>query len=260
VNVAKKWTKFPHADPSYAYAGPALKKAWNRLHRGDCEAFPKDAAVADAWRHFHAGTFQDAVTSGRAAGESGINAAVKAQCVYANYVEPDTKARLALFEEAAEWASERRAAAPRDANAHYLYAFALGRYGQGISVAKALAQGFGGKIRDALTTAISLEPKHAEAATAFGAYQAEVIDKVGGLVAGLTYGAKKESALKSFEQAVKLFPESPIVHIEYANGLILLFGKSRLDEATRMYETAAKAKPADAMERLDVELAKSELE
>jgi len=237
-----------------------LKKAWNRLHRGDCEAFPKDAAVADAWRHFHVGAFQDAVTAGRAAGEGGIDAAVKAQCVYANYVEPDVKARLALFEEAAEWASERRAAAPRDANAHYLYAFALGRYGQGISVAKALAQGFGGKIRDALTTAISLEPKHAEAATAFGAYQAEVIDKVGGLVAGLTYGAKKESALKSFEQAVKLFPESPIVHIEYANGLILLFGKSRIDEATRMYETAAKAKPADAMERLDVELAKSELE
>ena len=127
-------------------------------------------------------------------------------------------------------------------------------------MAKALAQGFGGKIRDALMTALSLDPMHAEAATAFGTYQAEVIDKVGGLVAGLTYGAKKESALKSFEQAVKLFPESPIVHIEYANGLILLFGKSRIDEATRMYETAAKAKPADAMERLDVELAKSELE
>jgi len=258
--VAKKWTKFPHADPSYAYAGAALKKAWPRLHRGDCEAFPKNADVASAWRNFHAGSFQDAVSTGRAAGDAGINAAVKAQCVYANYVETDTKTRLALFEEAAEWASERRAAAPRDANAHYLYAFALGRYGQGISVAKALAQGFGGKIRDALTTALALEPKHAEAATAFGAYQAAVIDKVGGLVAGLTYGAKKESALKSFEQAVKLFPESPIVHIEYANALILLFGKSRLDDATRMYETAAKAAPADAMERLDVELAKSELE
>ena len=258
--MANKWTKFPHPDPAYAYAGAALKKTWARLHRGDCEAFPKDADVADAWRHFHAGSFQDAVSVGRSAGDAGMNAAVKAQCVYANYVEPDTKTRLALFEEAAEWASERRTAAPRDANAHYLYAFALGRYGQGISVAKALAQGFGGKIRDALTTALALEPKHAEAATAFGAYQAEVIDKVGGLVAGLTYGAKKESALKSFEQAVKLFPESPIVHIEYANGLILLFGKTRLDDATRMYETAAKATPADAMERLDVELAKSELE
>jgi tetratricopeptide (TPR) repeat protein len=260
VNVAKKWTKFPYADASYAYAGPALKKAWNRLHQGDREAYPKSVGVVDAWRHFHAGAFQEAVAAGRATGEGGINAAIKAQCVYANYVEPDAKTRLALFEEAAEWADERRIAAPRDANAHYLYAFALGRYGQGISVAKALAQGFGGKIRDALMTALSLDPMHAEAATAFGTYQAEVIDKVGGLVAGLTYGAKKESALKSFEQAVKLFPESPIVHIEYANGLILLFGKSRIDEATRMYETAAKAKPADAMERLDVELAKSELE
>ena len=258
--MTKKWTTFPHPDAAYTYAGPALKKAWARLHQGDREAFPKEAAVADAWRHFHAGAFHEAVSAGCAAGQAGINAAVKAQCVYANYVESDAKNRLALFEEAAQWADVRRAAAPRDANAHYLYAFALGRYGQGISVAKALAQGFGGKIRDALVNALELDPKHAEAAAAFGAYQSEVINKVGGIVAGLTYGAKKESALKSFEQAVKLFPESAIVYIEYANGLILLFGKARIDDATRLYETAAAAKPADAMERLDVELAKSELE
>ena len=86
-----------------------------------------------------------------------------------------------------------------------------------------------------------------------------MINKAGALVAGLTYGAKKESALAHFEQALQLFPESPIVHIEYANGLILLFGKSRLDDATKLYEEAAAAKPQDAMERLDVEHAKEEL-
>ena len=258
--MGRKWGKFPHTDASYAYPGAALKKAWGRLHQGDREPFPKDAAVADAWRQFHAGAFQPAVETGRGAGGPGVNAAVKAQCIYANYLEHDPKTRLALFEEAAGWADERRAAAPGDANAHYLYAYALGRYGQGISVAKALAQGFGGKIRDALTTALEGDPKHAEAAVAFGAYQAEVIDKVGGIVAGFTYGARKESALGYFDQAVKLFPESPIVHIEYANGLILLFGKERIDDATRLYERAAAAKPADAMERLDVEKAKTELE
>jgi len=258
--MAKHWTAFPHADPSFDYAGTALKKAWPRLHRGDCEPYPTEPAIADAWRLFHAGEFRRAVDAGRKAKQGGINAAVKAQCVYANYLESDAKARLALFEEAAEWANERRAASPKDANAHYLYAFALGRYGQGISVAKALAQGMGGKIRDALVKTLELAPKHAEAATAFGAYQAEVINKVGGVVAGLTYGAKKESALKHFEQASKLFPESPIVHIEHANGLILLFGKARLDDATKLYEKAAALKPADAMERLDVEHAKSELE
>jgi tetratricopeptide (TPR) repeat protein len=256
--VAKQWSRFPHGDATYIHAGPALRKAWPRLHKGDRERFPKDASAADAWRHFHAGNFQQAVEIGRNSDE-GVSAAVKAQCVYAHYLERDAKARLALFEEAARWAEERRAAAPTDANAHYLYAYALGRYGQGISVVKALAQGFGGKIRDALTRALELDPRHAEAAVAYGTYQSEVIDKVGGIVAGLTYGARKDSALEHFERAAKLFPESPIVHVEYGNGLLLLFGKSRIDDATRLYEKAAAAKPADAMERLDVEHAKNEL-
>jgi tetratricopeptide (TPR) repeat protein len=165
-----------------------------------------------------------------------------------------------LFEEAAAWADARRAEAPKDANAHYLYAYALGRYGQGISVAKALAQGMGGKIKDALGKAMKLAPQHADAHTAFGAYQAEVIAKVGALVAGVTYGAKKDSALEHFQKAMKLNPDSAIARIEHANGLILLFGNERLTDATKLYEQAAACKPADAMERLDVELARSELE
>jgi tetratricopeptide (TPR) repeat protein len=258
--MAKKWSKFPHPDKAFAYDAASLKKNWARLHKGDGESYPKDPAVAEAWRYYHAGDFQQAVEAGLEAGGPGINAAAKAQSIYANYLEKADKAKLALFEEAAGWADERRASAPNDANAHYLYGYALGRYSQGISVAKALAQGFGGKIKDALLTSLRLEPKHAEASTAYGAYQAEVIDKVGGIVAGMTYGAKKDSALDYFQKALKLFPESPIAHIEYANGLMLLFGKNRIDEATKLYEKAAAAKPMDAMERLDVELAKSELE
>ena len=258
--MAKKWAKFPHADKAYVYDAAGLKKHWVRLHRGDCEAFPKDADVLEAWRYFHAGEFAQAVDTGLAAGGPGINAAVKAQTVYAHYLEKSDKAKLAMFEEAAAWADERRSKAPKDANAHYLYAFALGRYGQGISVAKALAQGFGGKIKDALLSALKLDAKHADAHTAYGSYQAEVINKVGGLVAGMTYGAKKDAAVEHFEKAVKLNPESAITRIEYANGLILLFGKGRIDDATALYEEAAAMKPMDAMERLDVGVAQAELE
>ena len=258
--MARKWSKFPYADKSLERDDAAVKKAWARLHRGDAEPVPKDAGALAAWSAFHAGRFGDAVDAGTKAGGAGINAAVKAQVVYASYLEKNEKAKLALLEEAAGWADERRRAAPKDANAHYLYAFALGRWGQGISVAKALAQGFGGKIKDALTTAIKLEPRHADAHVAYGAYQAEVIDKVGGIVAGVTYGAKKDSAVEHFEKAIKLNPESAIARIEYANGLLMLFGKSRIADAEKLYKEAARATPADAMERLDVELAKSELE
>ena len=258
--MARKWVKFPHPDKAYAYDSAGLKKRWARLHKGDGEPFPRDDAVVDAWRHFHAGDFGQAVAAGSKAGGAGVNAAVKAQVVYAIYLEKAEKAKLALLEEAAELADERRRAAPKDANAHYLYAFALGRYSQGISVAKALAQGFGGKLKEALTTAIKLEPKHADAHIAYGAYQAEVIDKVGGIVAGVTYGAKKDSAVEHYEKAIKLNPESAIARIEYANGLLLMFGKSKIADAEKLYQEAAKSAPADAMERLDVEHAKSELE
>ena len=257
--MAKKWAKFPYAGSEYVYEGVALKKSWGRLHRGDCEPFPKDAAAQDAWRAFHAGEFQHAVEAGIETGGAGVNAAIKAQSIYANYIDKAEKSRLALFEEAAGWADKRRTVAPSDANAHYLYAYALGRYSQGISVAKALAQGFGGKIKDALSKALKLAPTHADAHAAYGAYQAEVIAKVGGMVAGMTYGAKKDSALEHYQQALKLNPDSAISRIEYANGLILLFDKARLDEATKLYEQAARCEPMDAMERLDVELARSEL-
>lgn len=36
------WKRFPHPEKKYSYAGAALKKSWERLHRGDCEPFPAD--------------------------------------------------------------------------------------------------------------------------------------------------------------------------------------------------------------------------
>ena len=48
--------------------------------------------------------------------------------------------------------------------------------------------------------------------------------------------------------------------IEYANAMVMLEGDKKMKDATRLYEQAATCTPADAMERLDVELAKAELE
>ena len=258
--MTKKWIRFPHPDKHYAYDAAALKKHWARLHRGDCEPLPKDGGMLDAWRHYHAGEFADAVAAGHKAGGAGVNAAIKAQMIYANYLEHAEKAKLALLEEAAEWAEERRREAPKDPNGHYFYAYSLGKYSQRTSVVKALTQGLGGRIKDALLSAIKLEPKHADAQIAYGTYQAEVIDKVGGLVAGMTYGAKKDSAIECYKKALKLNPDSAIARVEYANGLLMLFGNSRLAEAEQLYRDAVACKPADAMERLDVELARSELD
>ena len=254
-----KWTAFPHAG-DYAFDAASLKKNWARLHQGDCEPLPKDAAVLQAWMLFHNGDFQQAAEAGLKAGGAGVTVANKATSIYANYLENREKTKLELFLEVAQRAEAQQAADPQNANAWYWQAYALGRYSQGISVAKALAQGLGSKVKNALEQAIRLCPQHADAHIALAAFHAEVIDKVGSLIGGMTYGAKKDVGLSLFKESLKLNPGSAIAMIEYANGMVMLEGDKRMKEATKLYEQAAASTPVDAMERLDVEMAKAELE
>ncbi len=254
-----KWTAFPHDASAYTYDTATLKKKWARLHAGDAEPLPKDDKVLAAWALFHAGEFQKAFDAGLKAGGAGITVANKAQTIYATYLEKSEKTKLALFMEAAERAEAQTAEDPKNPNAHYFMALALGRYSQGISVAKALAQGLGGKVKSALETAIKLQPKHADAHIALGSFHAEVIDKVGSLL-GRTQGASKDTGLSLYKNALKLNPTSAVAMVEYANGMVMLEGDKKMKEATKLYEDAAASEPLDAMERLDVEMAKAELE
>jgi hypothetical protein len=91
-------------------------------------------------------------------------------------------------------------------------------------------------------------------------YHAEIIDKVGKLIGGMTYGASESKALEHFRRALDITPRAPIARIEFGNGLYLLYGESRLEEVSDLYQQAAATEPLDAMERLDVESALAELE
>ena len=277
------WAPFPHDAKAYAYAGEALKKAWPKLHAGDCEPFPDDkraaallkaagkaapkldasalaAALQDAWRAFHRGDFKAAFDAGSALGPVGASVAVKALGIHATYLVDAEAERLKRFEQAAKLAEAAIKALPGEANSHYRHAFALGRYSQGLSIAKALKQGIAGKVRESLESALELEPKHAEAHTALALYHAEIIGKIGAMIGGLTYGAKAAEAESQITTALKLTPGSPIAHIEHGNVLMLLHGEKKEDAAATAYDKAARLKPLDAMEALDAAFARSQLE
>jgi tetratricopeptide (TPR) repeat protein len=278
-----KWKSFPHENSAFLYEGAALKKHWARLHRCDCEPFPDPACLKklieahpaikpsspiadiatrlqDAWRAFHRGDFYDALTSGLSIGPPGYNVANRAANIYATYLEPDKGRRLEIFQDVLRRAEELHGLVPDLVNGWYYGSQALGRYAQGISVARAIGEGLAGKLKSGLERALKLEPNHSDAHIALGAYHANVVSKMGALAGRLTFGASKEAAAEHFEKAVKLNPDSAIAKIEFANGLAMLFGKSRLADAMRLYDEAAGIEPADAMEKLDVELAKAEIE
>lgn len=253
-----QWVHFPGAG-EFQYTATSLKKAWAQLHAGDCEPLPKAAGALQAWVHFHNGAFEAAVNVGLEAGGCGINAANKATCLYANHLEPCEKKRLTLYQEVAERAQQLQQQDPDNTNAWYLEAHALGRYSQGVSVGLALAEGLGSRVRKALDTTLKLTPHHADAHLALAAFHAEVIHKVGVLIGGLTYGAKKDAGHKHYRSALALNPHSAATLIEYANGLVMLDGEHRRPEALTLLQQAAALTPLDAAQRLEVNLAALEL-
>ena len=281
-----KWNKFPHDNTAFIYEGSDLSDAWTDLHRGDCVEFPDAdwvaqtleespdsapdsfdgdvsalaASIQDAWRCYHSGDFQKAVKLADQCGLIAHAPANKATGIYATYLEPDESTAQACFLSAVERGEAAIEVLQGDPNSHYFHAFNLGRYSQSISIIKALSQGIGGKIQTSLQTTLELEPDHAEAHTAMGMYHAEIIDKIGKMVGKVTYGASTAKALQHFDRALELTPNSPIAHIEYGNGLYLLFGDDRLDEVTDLYVKATGLQPVDAMEKLDIEAALAELE
>ena len=278
------WAKFPHDQKTYDFSGDKLKKAWPALHSGDGEPYPDDKRAAilikaagksapkslsaedlasqlqQAWAAYHHGDFQQAFELSEVLGPVGASAACKALGIHSTYLVDDEGEQLKRFEQAGKLAEAAMVALPNEANSHYRYAFAMGRYSQGISIVKAIKLGLASKVRKALDKTLELSPKHAEAQTALALYHAEIINKIGAMIGGMTYGAKASEAEKLMTSALKLAPDSPIAHLEYGNMLMLLYGDKKEDAAANAIEKASKLKPKDAMEKLDAEHAKAQLE
>jgi len=256
---AEPWTPFPWSDVP-RYDARSVAAHWPRLHAGHELPVPPDTSpLAEGWALYHSGEFERAAAIGLLNGAEGMALANQATAIYANYLEPREAVRLAMFRQVIERAGTQVAAEPENCQALYWQSYALGRYSQGISVARALAQGLGSKLKGALERVIELQPRHADAHLALASFHAEVIDKVGALVGRMTYGVRAETSIDLFERGLELHPHSAAGMMEFARALLMLHGESLLGDATRLYERAAALKPADARERLDVELARAGL-
>jgi len=261
-----QWQPFPHDAKPFDYDRAQLHQVWGDLHASDLVPWPEDTADSrhadagiTAWQHFHAGRFAQACDEAARAGTHGFAPHCKALIVYADHLEDDESRQQALYQQATDIAEQACAAFPDLPAAHYYHAYALGRYGQSISVVKALRQGLGSKVAESLDAALSLAPDYPDAHLALGLYHAEIIDKVGKMVARMTYGSTREKAMRHLQRALELNPRPPVTQVEYGNGIFMLFGDERLEEANDCYRRAAQTKPLDAMEKLDQEFAASEV-
>lgn len=232
-----------------------LNSIWTDLHAADLAEQP-EGDLLTTWLLFHNGQFEDAANAGLELGSAGTPVMIRSVVAYTDYICEDEDLCAELLEQAYLMGESHC-----DDNDECLFATALamGRYSQSISITKALSKGLGGKVKKLLSKTLENKPNHAEAHLAMAMYHAEIIDKVGATLGGLTYGAKAKTAYKHIDNALALVPNA-INLIEAGNAILLLEGDKGMDDATEYYQQAANVKPLDALQSMDVDFAVSHLE
>ena len=237
-----------------SFTADDLLSRWQALHAADLAEKPEGALLA-AWLLFHNGLFAEAAEAAMDLGNAGTPVLIRSVVAYTDYICEDEDQCVDLLEQAYQYGEQHNS----NHQSLFTTALAMGRYSQSISITKALTKGLGSKVKNLLTEVLTQQPDHAEAHLAMAMYHAEIIDKVGSTLGGLTYGANAKTANKHISQALELVP-SPINLIEAGNAVLLLKGDKGMAEATAYYERAAACEPLDALQSMDVDFAASQLE
>ncbi len=213
---------------------------------------PAAGAAADALQTarlaYDQGRFLEAAESALALDTpEGLTLANLSLVTYAYHFADDDQQRE-YYERAMSLGEEAVARDPDDAENFLRWAHAMGRYAKLIGVMKAARQGFAGRIRNALETAIELEPGSAMAHVGLAAWHAEAI-KEGGFLARFI-GASKRTAEAHYEIAFELGPESKLLLYEYARGLVMLNKGRNLQRARSVYRQALELPSPTVPDRL----------
>ncbi len=255
-----KFNDWHDTDPDFilTLSKSELKERWPQLHQADLAQLPS-GDLLDAWLAFHQGHFADAARMGRGLGIKGLPVLLRSVVAYTDYICENDNVSTELLNDAYLHGVNLCEDSHFDYNCEFTTALTMGRYSQSISVTKALHQGMGGKIKSRLSAVLEHQPKHAEAHMAMALYHAEIINKVGATLGGITYGAKAKLAHEHIDQALSLAP-TPINLIEAGNAYILLKEKDAVSQATELYQQAANQKPLDALQAMDIDFAQSQLD
>lgn len=198
---------------------------------------------------FTDGEYIKAADLGEALGTSeGFALAAEALAIHAHYVAEDER-KEPLLRRAMQSAETAVRLDPASAEAHLQSAHAVGRYSQLFSPMKSLREGYPKKVRALIEHALELDPNHGGAHLSLASWHAEAIGR-GGMMARAVLGASRKSAYTHFEQALTLWPDTNVVLVEYASGLLLLERRKGREQARTLLERAIELRPNDAFQRL----------
>ena len=142
-----------------------------------------------------------------------------------------------IFATATEYGLEAVRLDPRNVQAHLQLAHAMGRYAQVVGVIEVLGNRYVGRVRDAVETAVELDPESPLAHLGIAVWHAEALDKAG-IIARLLFGASSARALEHIDLALEYGSELKVVQLETGYSLLLLSERRYGDRALQLLRAA----------------------
>lgn len=278
-----QWKSTPESVSQFSVSKANLKQSWPNFHRATEYPFPdarylsslfrnssdlkqsipsftttKSLAsdLQSAWIAFFRGEFQKAAQQGYALGPIGHGVAYYSQVTYASRLESDETIRHQLWEDVINRHEKAKQLTGYDAMTRFFAFFAMARLSEEIAAPLVLTRGYIGSMQSQLEELIALEPKNVFGLAARASMDAGIVRKMGKMMGRLTYGADEQVVEDFYGRALAENKVIPNVHLEYAQSLLYMHGKKKLDQAIEHMTLASSVVPQYVMEALDVNHAK----
>lgn len=289
--LAKTWNKSPFGSDAFDMTPEEIKERWPELmhmigmeypsaeyfkyrlekypafrtsypdFNGDYDQLSRD--VINVWRLFFRGDYQDALKEGEKYGVAGLIPGKLSQMLYAVYLEPNLEDKHMLLQDVSNTVREysnildlMKKDKQKSVQTDYIlmrigYSYSIGRIAEDVPIPVAIGRNYVFKLLDATNDILELDANNPLGLAFRAGIDANVVRKVGKATGRITFGAKQTNVRGYFEKALQIDPRAAIIRYEYANAVLYLDKKTKIDEALAQLKQANETKPMFSMEAYD---------
>ncbi|MFZ5722502.1 MAG: hypothetical protein ACOY33_02460 [Pseudomonadota bacterium] len=226
---------------------------------GDFDQLSRD--IVNVWRLFFRGDYQEAMREGDKYGVAGKIPGKVSQLMYAIYLEPNLEDKHMLLQDVANTVRDYSNALDqmrkdKQFHADYMplrvaYSYSIGRIAEDVPIPVAIGRNYVFKLLDATNDVLDVDPKNPLGLAFRAGIDANIVRKLGKATGRVTFGAKQTNVKGYFDEALQIVPNAAIIRYEYANAMLYMDKKKKIDMALNQLDQAAKTKPQFAMEAFD---------
>lgn len=198
---------------------PALKPILNN------NFLPLSLALQEVWRLHFQGQFQQAYDLGMTLGPAGLLPALYSKLIHSTFLITDTEEKTAKFVEVEHFTAPLIPHAKTFSFLLFGDAYQKARRLELMSTTEATASGLLGPTQETLRELHHQDTDNILYSAMLAGIDGGIIERVGGFIGGLTYGADEEKAIALFDHAITKEKRLAVLYNEFA--LLLI----RLDDA-----------------------------